>query len=425
MPQIIDTSKLLRVINPTLASQWHQTLNTELSLDNIYANSGKKAWWQCSTCNYEWEAQIASRNGGRGCPNCAGKVFNETNSLAGLHPQIASQWHPTKNIKTPEKYGAISHYKAWWACDSGHEWQAMIFNRVRQNDGCPFCSGRYASPENNLAVVYPQLAKEFDIEKNFPLTPDMLTPSTPKKLWWKCQAREHSWKTSANSRTGKGRNTGCPYCVGMKAGADNNLSVTDPKIANEYHTTLNTDPVTTIRRGSRKLRWWICSKQHVWEMSPAQRTGKRKSSCLQCSPTPRTSKIEKEILNQLATNSVLSNINVTKYSTYVNLLDGKRAEIDIYGIYNSHQIVIEYDSWYWHGGRAYGEGFQKAAERDTRKTNKLLTSGYVVLRIRESRKEGTLPFLKLEHPHLHQINWNQNEGMEALMTKIQQHLRTL
>ena len=57
--------------NPVLASEWHPDKNNGLKPDEVTPNSHKKAWWQCPTCSHVWEAEIKSRNQGRGCPQCA------------------------------------------------------------------------------------------------------------------------------------------------------------------------------------------------------------------------------------------------------------------------------------------------------------------------------------------------------------------
>lgn len=65
-------------------------------------------------------------------------------SLLEQRPEIAEQWHPTKNSPlTPLNFTPGSSYKAWWRCDNGHEWRAIINNRCGKNRGCPYCSGRY------------------------------------------------------------------------------------------------------------------------------------------------------------------------------------------------------------------------------------------------------------------------------------------
>ena len=67
--------------------------------------------------------------------------------------------------------------KVWWQCEKGHEWEATIANRAGMNKtGCPYCSGRNATTENNLAVLFPDLLAEWDYEKNNPLRPEELKP---------------------------------------------------------------------------------------------------------------------------------------------------------------------------------------------------------------------------------------------------------
>ena len=60
---------------PDIASEWHPTLNGDLTPINVVAGSGKKVWWKCSVNpEHEWEAVIGSRTKlGTGCPHC----FNE------------------------------------------------------------------------------------------------------------------------------------------------------------------------------------------------------------------------------------------------------------------------------------------------------------------------------------------------------------
>ena len=54
--------------------------------------------------------------------------------LSITHPQLAAQWHPTKNGNlTPDQVVAGSHKKAWWIYPnaSDHKWEASIGNRAR------------------------------------------------------------------------------------------------------------------------------------------------------------------------------------------------------------------------------------------------------------------------------------------------------
>jgi hypothetical protein len=59
-----------------------------------------------------------------------------------VNPDLARQWHPTKNEKlTPRKVCPGAHRKVWWKCDYGHSWKSTVLNRSNGN-GCPYCAGR-------------------------------------------------------------------------------------------------------------------------------------------------------------------------------------------------------------------------------------------------------------------------------------------
>lgn len=55
------------------------------------------------------------------------------------HPEVAAQWHPTKNgdLK-PGMTTFGSGKKVWWVCSKGHEWRSIIKNRSSGHN-CPHC----------------------------------------------------------------------------------------------------------------------------------------------------------------------------------------------------------------------------------------------------------------------------------------------
>ena len=104
------------------------------------AHSSKKARW-LGECEHEWEAVINSRTtGGNGCPYCAGKkVLAGYNDLATTRPDLAAEWHPSRNGDLyPDSVTAGSSKKVWWRCERGHEWEAKVVSRKR-GFSCPYC----------------------------------------------------------------------------------------------------------------------------------------------------------------------------------------------------------------------------------------------------------------------------------------------
>lgn len=420
MTGTIDNARLLTTVNASLAREWHPTLNC-LNLNAIYANSGKKAWWLCNTCSHHWLAQIASRNRGRGCPNCAGKILNSQNSFVVLYPELANEYdsdlnqHPIETIKK-------SHGLVWWRCrkEKDHSWRASVMNRTRQGDGCPYCSGRYATIENNFAKVYPLAAESFDEELNYPLEAKDLTPHSSKKVHWRC-ADNHRWQASVASRTERGVVLKCPQCKSNEQLLKNSHA----HIALEYSHELNSNSLDQLKRSSNEKVWWQCMKDssHQWQAKVKARTRSNGTGCPQCSARPRTSKIEKTLREFMRERNMLDSMPLS--NIYVPLAHGKQSEIDIYGTYKEYGVVIEYDSWWWHSGEGSAQPYEKNEARDLRKTQDLLASGYIVIRIREQRKYEGLPFIPVSDPALCQVAWRESDGMEELLKKIEAYLHLL
>ncbi len=130
----------LQTVNPILAKEWNYEKNDGLTPVDVMPNSNKKVWWKCPK-GHEWQASIADRNRGRGCPYCIGKkVLKGYNDLQTVNPTLAKEWNYEKNKGiTPKEVMPNSHKKVWWKCSEGHEWKAVIGNRNKGN-GCPYCA---------------------------------------------------------------------------------------------------------------------------------------------------------------------------------------------------------------------------------------------------------------------------------------------
>lgn len=131
----------LATTDPWLTAQWHPMLNNNLTPQMVSCASSKKVWWICPK-GHEWNATINSRHNGANCPVCSGRVVSPgINDLQTLAPEIAAEWHPTKNGSLqPSSIAAGSGYNAWWKCSfCGYEWQAPVTHRYHRLQQCPAC----------------------------------------------------------------------------------------------------------------------------------------------------------------------------------------------------------------------------------------------------------------------------------------------
>jgi len=134
----------LKTLRPDLASQWHPTLNGDLQPSGVTVGSGSRVWWSCAF-GHDWKAQVNNRSGpnSTGCPICTNqKVLAGFNDLQTLCPDVAAEWHPTKNAPLlPAGVLSRTNKRYWWQCAEGHEWRAAVGSRSGGNQsGCPSCA---------------------------------------------------------------------------------------------------------------------------------------------------------------------------------------------------------------------------------------------------------------------------------------------
>lgn len=207
----------LSTTHPVLSRQWHPTKNGALRPKHVLAGTRRKVWWLCAR-GHEWQASVCSRTGsGAECPVCTGKTIRAgVNDLATLFPDLAEQWHPVNNdMLVPTMVSPYSNRKVWWLCEKGHAYTAQVSARATSRSGCPYCSGRKVLRGfNDLASTVPEVAAQWHSQLNGALTPEMVTASSHKKVWWECP-NGHVWKAVVYSRASTSmRRCGCPVCAG-------------------------------------------------------------------------------------------------------------------------------------------------------------------------------------------------------------------
>ena len=147
------------ISDPKLLQDWDYEKNEPLKPSDFTPSSHKNVWWKCHVCGYSFKDKIAGRAKALYCPVCTNRVIVKGyNDLATTHPEIAAQWHPTKNGNLkPTDFSHGNGKKIWWICPIGHEYKSTILNRTKirgNGNNCPICDARRHTSFSEQAVFY-------------------------------------------------------------------------------------------------------------------------------------------------------------------------------------------------------------------------------------------------------------------------------
>ena len=192
---------------PNLIEEWDYNKNT-ISPEQVSKGTHLSVWWKCKKCNYSWQAKVYARCNGSGCPNCAGvinrkkpsKLQKGINDFATEHKEMLNEWDYDKNTIKPNEITSGSTLKIWWKCHKNHSYDATITNRLK-GTACPYCANKKVLKGfNDLKTTNPEIAKEWDYEKNIGITPEEFTIGSGKKVWWKCSKCGYEWESIIYTR---------------------------------------------------------------------------------------------------------------------------------------------------------------------------------------------------------------------------------
>ena len=315
---------------PELVAEWG---DNERDPETLSHGSSFKANWVCGL-GHEWRAQVKHRVRGSGCPFCANKrLLPGFNDLATRFPEVAAEWHPTKNPTGPEQVMPGSKRRVWWLGECGHEWDQPVTHRTLRGYRCPYCTGRRVLPGfNDLATRYPGVAAEWDPRN--PTDPDQVMPTAGATAWWVGPCG-HTWETTPANRVGN--KTGCPFCApynGKVLSGVNDLATLHPELASEWHPT-NPLPPSAVLPGTPRVVRWVCDRSHEWDATVGSRV--RGAGCRYCANNG-TSRAEQELAEFVRSLGV----RITTHNR--KIAPGYEFDIAV----PEKKIAIEYNGLYWH-----------------------------------------------------------------------------
>lgn len=152
---------------------------------------------------------------------------------------------------------------------------------MRRNFG-RFPHNRYRTYTNHIGVTHPELAKEFDVEKNVEFKIENITQGSQKLVWWECSKCGTSWTENAFKRVrGKGK---CPNCSVLDVPEEKTLAYLYPHLIDEWNQELNGKftPYNIYAGSGREVNWKCQECGFQWATRVSSRSS-GKSGCPVCS----------------------------------------------------------------------------------------------------------------------------------------------
>ena len=272
---------------PRLTKEF-DTENNSFPIDNITTGSNKTVNWVCEKGHTWGTTPYRRAKRGQNCPYCAGNLpIKGESDLATCYPDVAKEWHPTKNkYLKPEDFKSQSNKKVWWLCPKEHEYESAICARTSRENGCPYCSGRHAiEGVTDLETLRPDIAEQWHPTKNGDIKPNTVMVGSDSKYWWLClKGHEYEMIVQHRTKKGKGKESGCPYCARKKPIPGETDLGTACKESYQfwYYDKNNTTPFDYLPNSGAKV-WMRCDKGHSWNQT--LRLFARSRKCPYCSET--------------------------------------------------------------------------------------------------------------------------------------------
>lgn len=131
-------------------------------------------------------------------------------------PELLKYWDTTENEKmgmVPCSELVTSKKEAFWVCENGHHFCCKIYPFSRRKIKCRICAGRDVLPGlNDLETLFPEIANEWDDERNGQKKPNQISPFSYTSYYWICP-KGHSYKKKVIQRTRFHKQIDCSKCV--------------------------------------------------------------------------------------------------------------------------------------------------------------------------------------------------------------------
>ncbi|WP_291566995.1 MULTISPECIES: zinc-ribbon domain-containing protein [unclassified Clostridium] len=215
-----------------ISKVWDWEKNGDLKPTDLTRGIHKKIWVKCIEKEYHGSYEISCTNFRQGarCSYCSlnsGKVHSKDSfaqwGIDTIGKDFLSKyWDYKENKINPYKLAPQANKKIWIKCRDTdyHGSYEVVASKFYKGARCPYCMSRQIHPRDSFAQYHTDntdenfLEKYWDYEKNT-RNPWEISPTSFKKVWIKCQEKEHHGSYEVNCSNFK-KGSRCSYCYSMK-----------------------------------------------------------------------------------------------------------------------------------------------------------------------------------------------------------------
>tara|TARA_A100001391_G_scaffold204845_1_gene202125 strand:- start:10 stop:915 length:906 start_codon:yes stop_codon:yes gene_type:complete len=140
----------------------------------------------------------------------AGNRLQKNKKYLSRYPTLVKEFNYELNDFLPKDISYGSAKLVWWTCSEGHNYESSANTRTNMRAGCPYCSGNKVGYGNDLESMFPEIASEWDYDKNED-NPSDITYGSKQRRYFVCK-NKHSYLCPISYRTGP-RKAQCPTCL--------------------------------------------------------------------------------------------------------------------------------------------------------------------------------------------------------------------
>lgn len=237
---------------------WDYERNSPLTPHMVRPFSEKRVYWKCpNNTEHKWQNTVKSVSLGFGCPSCSKHHRWTTQEWITSAEKIHGKKYDYSrviftNSKTPVEI----------ICPIHGPFMQMPSEHLA-GKGCKFCAHQAFHPKESLAVISPDVAKQWDYQKNEDTgyTPETIGINSKIKFWWHCTNGEpHSFQATIAKRVYGGMM--CAVCHGKQMSYDRSLEANYPQLAKEWSDNNDKRPSEVSCGSEYKAKWKCANPSH-------------------------------------------------------------------------------------------------------------------------------------------------------------------